>query len=242
MKHEKRTETSPQLLLVCAIAVVTLLVLFNQWQIAQLSTMMGAKQTGVFSAISNKMSFSGTGDLGDVDLSSIQNTAQAMAAVLPLSEIKDGQDAINKLVPTGTPEYGQALGVSYDQPVPALQALQRLYPSIKKEVQSDPALWQRYLDLATKPVGISCEYCCGVGPVGISSNGELACGCSHNPAIHALTLWLMKNTDMTDAEILQEDLRWKTLWFPRDMIGMAMKISGGDSSALNAVPGMVGGC
>lgn len=242
MKHEKRTGSPPQLLLVSAIAVVTLLILFNQWQIAQLSTMMGARQTGVFSAISNKISLAGNGDLDDVDLSSIQSTAQAMAAVLPVSGIKDGQDAIDKLVPTGTPEYGQALGVSYDQPVPALQSLQRLYPSIKKEVQSDPALWQRYLDLATKPVGISCEFCCGVGPVGISSNGELRCGCSHNPAIQALTLWLMKNTQLSDAEILQEALRWKTVWFPRDMIGTAMKISGGDSSVLNAVPGMVGGC
>ena len=240
------TEPMKQPMVLGAIAVVTVLILFNMWQISQLSVMLHANQGGVFSAITHKatlLSGGGDADLSSVDLASVQNTAQAVAAVLPIEGITDAQDAINKLIPTGTPEYGAALGVSYDQPVPALQLLQKLHRQIKPEIQkNDPEIWQRYLALATKPVGISCEYCCGVGPVGITKDGELTCGCSHNPAIHALTLWLMKNTQLSDAEILREDLKWKTLWFPKDMVGMAMKISGGDTSALNAVPGMVGGC
>ena len=231
-------------LILGAIALATILILFNQWQISQVSVMLhGGKSSGVFSAISNKASFAGSGDLGSVDLSGIQNTAQAMVAVLDVDKITDAQDAINKLIPTGTPEYGAALGVSYDQPVPALNMLQKLYYQLKPDIQkNNPEIWQRYLALATKPVGISCEYCCGVGPISITSQGELTCGCSHAPAVHAVTLWLMKNTEMSDAEILREALKWKTLWFPRDMVGMAMQISGGDTSALNAVPGMVGGC
>lgn len=245
MAPEHASEPMKQPLVLGAIAVATVLILFNMWQISQLSLLTGASNGGVFSAVAHKAALisGGGADLGTVDLAGIQNTAQAVAAVLPIQGITDAQDAINKLVPTGTPEYGAQLGVSYDQPVPALQTLQRLYPSIKKDVkENSPEVWQRYLALATKPVGISCEYCCGVGPVGITKTGELTCGCSHNPAIHALTLWLMKNTKLTDAEVLREDLKWKTLWFPKDMVGMAMKISGGDTSALNAVPGMVGGC
>ena len=52
----------------------------------------------------------------------------------------------------------------------------------------------------------------------------------------------MQNTDMTDAEVLQESLRWKTLWFPRDMVGIGMQLAGGDTSVLHDIPGMVGGC
>jgi hypothetical protein len=121
--------------------------------------------------------------------------------------------------------------------------LQRLYYTLNDEIKnSHPEVWQRYLNLATKPVGISCEYCCGVGPIGITPDGKSRCGCSHNPAILALTMWLMQNTEMSDAEILQEALKWKTLWFPKDMVGMAMQIAGGDTSVLEHVPGMVGGC
>jgi hypothetical protein len=244
-QNPKNEESLQQPMILGAIAIVTVLILFNMMQISQLSVMLnGGHSSSVFSAIVNKATLVGGGaDLSSVDLAGIQNTAQAVTAVLPVSGIKDAQDAINKLIPTGTPEYGAQLGVSYDNPVQALQLLQKLYYQLKPDIQkNDPTVWQRYLALATKPVGISCEYCCGVGPVGITKTGELTCGCSHNPAIQALTLWLMKNTKMTDAEVLREDLKWKTLWFPKDMVGMALKIAGGDTSALNAVPGMVGGC
>ena len=50
------------------------------------------------------------------------------------------------------------------------------------------------------------------------------------------------NTDYNDAQILQEVYRWKTLFFPRNMIELAGKVAGGDSSVLNDLPGMVGGC
>ena len=96
------------------------------------------------------------------------------------------------------------------------------------------------MNLATKPVGISCEFCCGVGAVGITSSGELRCGCAHNPAIQTLTMLLMKDTNMDDAEVLREALKWKSLWFPRDMVGLALKASGGQIET--ELPGMVGGC
>ena len=241
--HKPKPELTNSPWFLGIVGIITLLVLFNMWQITQLSSMLGT--TSVFSAVTHKATLIGVGngDLNNVDLSTIQNTAQAIATVLPVKDIKDAQDAINKLIPTGTPEYGTAMGVSYDKPVDALAALARGYPALKQDIKTNnPEIWQRYLNLATKPVGISCEYCCGVGPTGITSEGELTCGCSHSPALQAVTLWLMKNTQMTDAEILREVLRWKTLWFPKDMVGLALQISGGDTSVLQNVPGMVGGC
>jgi len=178
-----------------------------------------------------------------VDVSKITSTAQAIGATFSL-EGKDSQSVVDTMIPKGTPAYGKDLGISYDDPVTALNFLARkLYPAIKQDVQQNsPEVWKRYIALAIKPVGISCEYCCGVGPVGITADGESRCGCTHNPALQAITLYLMKNTDMTDAEILREVLRWKSLWFPKNMVEMGIKIAGGDASVLADVPGMVGGC
>ena len=52
----------------------------------------------------------------------------------------------------------------------------------------------------------------------------------------------MMNTDYSDAEILREVMRWKTLFFPKNMIELGTSLAGGDTSALNNLPGMVGGC
>ena len=177
--------------------------------------------------------------LDKVNLLSIKSTGQAVATIFPVDKIKNQQDAINLLIPKGNPEYN--LPITYDDPVKSLSYLEKLYPSIKAEIKNDPQLWNRYLALATKPVGISCEFCCGVGPVGIRKDGELSCGCSHNPAMQALTMWLMKNTQYSDAEVLREVLRWKTIWFPKNMIDLGLKAAGGKIDT-GALPEMVGGC
>jgi len=179
--------------------------------------------------------------LDKVDLTTIKSTGQSVATLFPIDKIKTQQDAVDILIPKGTPDYGTVLGVSFDDPLKALNLLEKLYPSIKAGVKADQKLWNRYINLASKPVGISCEFCCGVGPIGISKNGELSCGCAHNPALHALTLWLIKNTDYSDAEILREVMKWKTLFFPKNMIELGMKAAGGNIDT-GALPEMVGGC
>jgi len=81
-------------LTVFLIAIVAVLVLFNQLQIAQVNGMIsaGPAQTVKFSSpSSNTQTLESTGD--------------------------PTQDAINAVIPTGTPEYGEALGVSFDDPV-----------------------------------------------------------------------------------------------------------------------------
>ena len=218
--------------LVIGLVIAAALVLITQWQLSTLQTNGGGH------------AFTGGGsvNLDDVDITQIQNTAQSIAAVMDLEGITDAQSAIDIMVPTGTPEYGAQLGISFDDPVGSLGILAKYYYVINKEIQEDPAMWQRYLNLAGRPTGISCEFCCGVGPNGITPEGKSRCGCSHNPGILALTQYLMMSTDMSDAEVLREAMKWKTVWFPRDMVKLGMEIAGGDASALNAMPGMVGGC
>ena len=227
--------------LVWVIGIAAVLVLFNQVMLFQISSALGAPALG---STSTSIKTFSNGDLESVDVTQLKSTAQTVAAVIDLSDAKDAQGVINAMIPQGQPEYYKELGISYDDPVKALQFLAyELYPRIKQDVsQNNPEVWNRYLALATTPVGISCEYCCGVGPISINAKGDLTCGCSHAPAIHAVTLYLMQSPDMTDAEVLREAMRWKALWFPKNMVEIGMKISGGDASVLNDVPTMVGGC
>ncbi|MBS3152150.1 hypothetical protein J4230_01935 [Candidatus Woesearchaeota archaeon] len=229
-KKEEKTFTN---LLIIGVVLLVLVASANAYMLSSLSDNLGGSRGK--GLIYSK-------DISKIDLSSIKSTGQSLAVLFPLDKIKTQQDAISLLIPTGTPEYGDALGVSFDDPVGSLDKLSRqIYPQIKAELKSNPELWKRYINLATKPVGISCEFCCGVGPIGISSNGELRCGCSHNPAVQAISMWLIKNTDYSDAEIVREVMMWKSLWFPKNMIELGTKLSGGDVD-LNSLPGMVGGC
>ncbi len=224
MGEKEKNLFSP--LVIVLIAITAILLLFNQWQIT---------------SIVGKISYNVIKNLDASQLSEIRSTAQSIAALFPIEEIQTGEDAIAMMISQGTPDYGEAMGISFDDPVGALQSLAAGYRAIKSDIkQNNPELWGRYLGLATMPVGISCEFCCGVGPVSITKKGDLTCGCKHAPAIHALTMLLMKDTNMNDAEVLREAMKWKSLWFPRDMVNLALKASGGEIDA--GLPGMVGGC
>ena len=93
------------------IAVVVAVMLFNQYQIWTLSTGgVGAKPL-----ISGGASSLGSKDLKNINLAEIKSTGHAVAAVFPVEDIATVDDAISIMIPTGTPEYGEALGVSFDQ-------------------------------------------------------------------------------------------------------------------------------
>lgn len=236
MKHEK---VDRYILFGMFVAAIILIV--NQVLISSIASSYSSAGSG------RKSIFSFTGksiDVSDVDVSQIQSTQMAVALLFPeLKNMKSEDDAVGIMIASGVPDYSEKLGgIVYDDPVTSLEYLAKWYPTIKEEAKKDPALWQRYLNLATQPVGISCEYCCGVGPKGISANGDLLCGCSHNPAIQALTLGLMKNTDYNDAEVLREAMKWKALWFPKNMVEAALTVAGKDATELKSLPGMVGGC
>ncbi len=239
MANKKEDGVSSSTIWIIAIAAV--LILFNQIQLFQLNSMTGGSLS-LGGSFTSMKTLSG-GDLSDVDVNSLQSTAQTVAAVYDFSSVSDAQGVIDLMIPKGTPSYGEEIGISYDDPVTALKFLAReLYPRTNQEIQNDEEKWARYLNLASQPRGVSCEYCCGVGPIGISDSGRSRCGCSHNPAILAVTQYLLLYTDMSDAEILREAMKWKSLWFPKNMVEIGLKIAGGDASVLADVPTMVGGC
>ena len=222
----KKSEDGVSMITLVLVGLAAVFLVFNQVTIAKIQTV---------ASVTNSR---GGKDLSSVDVLELKSTGHSVAALFPVEGITDAQSAIDVMIPTGTPDYGPALGVSYDDPVAGLASLVRL----DRGVQLEGDLNQRYIDLVTKPVGISCEFCCGLGAVGVNAQGKSICGCQHNPALLGLTKWLMQNTDYTDLEILQETLKWKTLFFPKDMVNLALTVAGGDTSGLAELPGMVGGC
>ena len=218
------------------------LIIFNQFQIMSVSALMSGSvhsSSGFFHLTSK----SGDKDLSKVDLSGIKSTAQTVGTVFPVEQFKTSDDAMAAMFPTGTPDYGAALGVSFDDPVNSLTKLQNMFNSLKQDVQqNNPEAFKRYVNLASNPYGVSCEYCCGVGPIGADKNGNSRCGCQHNPALLAVTLYLTSHTNYGDAEVLREVMRWKTLFFPKNMIELGMSVAGKDASEISNLPGMVGGC
>ncbi|MBS3174429.1 hypothetical protein J4440_00950 [Candidatus Woesearchaeota archaeon] len=231
MRKQKKSLLSENYLFLI-LGIIAILLVFNQVNVSALN-----------SALSTTSKFKGGNvDLSKVDITDIKSTAQGMTLLFPLDKIKTQEDAISAIIPTGTPDYGEAMGVSFDDPVNSMEKMAKAYLALKSQAQQNQEIWQRYLNLAAKPTGISCEYCCGIGAQGIDSKGNSRCGCQHNPALQSVTIWLMINTEYSDAEVLKEVYKWKALFFPKDMVGLAIKISGGDDSVLEDLPGMVGGC
>ena len=239
-KHEERLLTKP---LIALMVIAVLVIVLNQFQINSISKSLGGGYS--LKSISSKTNLFSGGDksLSDINVDELKSTGHTLAAVFPVEDIKTPEDAMAIMFPTGTPDYGADLGVSFDDPIGSLTTLSKMYRPLKAEVQkNNPEAWQRFFTLAQKPVGISCEYCCGITSVGINKNGDSACGCQHNPALLTVALYLTTYTDYSEGDILREVMRWKTLFFPKDMIGLGMTVAGGDTSALEDLPGMVGGC
>lgn len=229
--------------LALAMVLAGILIIFNQVQVSSISGtfngLVGAATSGGTIPLGGSVSLEG------VDVNSVTSTPMAVATVFPeLQGMRDENEILNFMIPTGTPEYSEALGgITFDDPVSSMEYLAKWYPSLKQEVKTQhPDLWERYLNLAAAPRGVSCEYCCGVGPQAVDKEGNLMCGCQHAPALQSIALGLMLNTNYSDAQVLREVMRWKTIFFPQNMVGVAMQVAGTDPSQLKDLPGMVGGC
>ncbi len=211
-EHEKSFMSKYGILIVVALVAV---VLFNQWQMMTIATLAQTQQQT--QTVSTK--------------STPQNDAQL-------------QEAIKAVIPTGTPKYGEELGVSFDNPVNSMNKLEA-YDDMKggpirgtKAITLSPQLQQRYIKITNS---ISCEFCCGV-PAITDSKGEPACGCAHSSAMRGLAKYLLSKhaNEYTDEQILEELTKWKSLFFPKNMVERYMQQSG--NLQPTDLPGMVGGC
>ena len=174
------------------IALVAVLILFNQVQLSQASALAGLSSPLAFKSFSSKTSLALTGD--------------------------PSKDAFTVVIPRGIPFYGEELGVSFEDPIQSLETIANLDPAYgRTKVQLDAAQKQRYISILTTPT-ITCEFCCGV-KTAVTKTGEPACGCKHVWAMRGLAAYLIKNyPTLSDDEIKREVVKWKGLFFPKQMI------------------------
>src|SRR3989344_439719 len=172
-------------------------------------------------------------------------TGQAIAGVSqPQQSQADMQAVLAKVMPKGVPEvYGAELKVSFDDPVKSIDILANFDADLNpgkggiKFEELTEIQKQRYLKIG---FSIACEYCCGVQSL-ITKDGQPSCACAHSAAMRGLAKYLLKNHEaqFTDEQILDHLTKWKTLFFPQQMVAKYMQSQG---ISINSLPQQVGGC
>ncbi|MBI4150684.1 hypothetical protein HY492_01010 [Candidatus Woesearchaeota archaeon] len=241
--HHEPSLSSAEKLSMLLVAIVALVILFNQLQILQVNALM---TTGTGPVVSGAIASKGSGGAKLAASDDVVNSV------------------IKELIPTGTPEeYGAELGVSFDDPVAGLATLAKLDRAIPT-TSLTPEQKERYIAVTSH---ISCEFCCSA-PAVTDANGRDLCGCSHSAAFRGLTKYLVTQhpDTWTNDQIYWDLTRWKSMFYPKNMVekGVALvnngleltaaslndnqllqKLQAGNTDvggSLDSLPNMVGGC
>ena len=234
------------------IAIAAVLILFNQIQLFQLNNMLGIPSVVSFKGGGGSLSLEGGEGVtyapillagGESPVLSGYGTKVKQLPTISSSPEKEktgdtAQDALNMLVPTGTPEYGQEAGVSFDDPISA----QRTWGSYER-LQLSPEQEKRWEGIVGK---FTCDYCCGSPqrPTIITH-----CGCAHAKAWRGMAKWFIQKygDKVSDEQIMGELSKWKALWYPGPTVKRVLQeqsLAGGSTEPvkLDELPQMVGGC
>lgn len=189
-------------LLVGMLALLVLVVAFNQYQIATLASLPIPWQ--VVAAPSAGSASPGQG-------AAAQGAQLALPATGALAAPPD-------IMPKGVPPvYGEEIGVRYDELSSGNPNVQATISKLTGLLGDDPGNvlkgdeLARYVKIGSM---IACEYCCGATTM-VFPNGQPACGCAHSYAMRGVLGYLVKNhPEMTDEQMLEEVGKWKVLFFP----------------------------
>lgn len=261
-KHTAEETEQTSAVYVWIIAIVTILLVFNQIQLAQINGLFAPVQTTNTattsathqSAANTQISLDGNYEIlapallahGETPVLANHGTKIKKFPTISAQAKKDPtgdatQDAINTLIPTGMPFYGQEAGVSFDDPI----AAQKTWAKYERTTQLDEAQQQRWLKIVN---AFTCDYCCGspARPTIITR-----CGCSHAAAWRGMSKWFINKfgDKYDDLQITGELSKWKALWYPGPTIQRVLAEQqatngnvGTTAGSLDNLPGMVGGC
>lgn len=175
---------------------------------------------------------------GDTDLTEA-------AAYLKFKELRAS------VTPSGAPKgYGKELNISFDRAQDAINKVAPLDPTYgQNKITLMGVDAERYIKIGSQ---IACEFCCGVKTL-VFENGEAACGCDHSQMMRGLTAYLIKNypKEFTDEEILEELVKWKAVFFPKQTLTAKLQeLEKAGEPGIKEIleefpefmPNMVGGC
>ena len=240
------------------VALVAVLIFFNQFQISQVSALVsGDSSTGInfVNQVSSSVKLIGSGKSGIVIGPQLNPDGRTTKLVewttisetpAPKNTGNPTQDAIAAVVPTGTPFYvlqgenaQKIKGVSFDDPLTSQKVWASLLGSRRfgtaNTIQLTPEeekRWQRLTSVFT------CDFCCG-GPNSVTTINR--CGCAHSYAWQGMAKFFIKYyPDYTDEQILGEMTKWKGLWYPQGMIQDYLVYTGQQSANILTHGGSVG--
>ena len=240
------------------VAVIGILILFNQFQIAQVSALASGTSSSVNSfakSVSGTIKLVGSGKSGVVigpQLNSDGRTTKLVEwpAISETPATKNTgnptQDAILAVVPTGTPFYvlegpgaEKVKGASFDDPLTSQKVWASLLGSRRfgtsNAIQLTPEEEQRWQRLTSV---FTCDFCCG-GPNSVTTIAR--CGCGHSYAWQGMAKFFIKYyPQYTDEQILGEMTKWKGLWYPQGMIQDYLVYTGQQPATILTHGGSVG--
>ena len=211
--HEGGLLSSNKMFYALAIAVFAVLAL-NQMQISSLNP-AAASQSILLSVQEQQLSAAAA------QAQPAAAQSQATAAPAQAGSTINLQELADKVIPQGVPAvYGTELGVTYSDPVNSMNALAALDDG---RGLPDATMNQRYVSIASQ---MACEYCCGANTL-IAGDGSAACACAHSYAMRGLAKYLIvkHGSEFTDEQILAELGKWKTLFFPKQILSKAIEFS-----------------
>ncbi|MBI2652667.1 hypothetical protein HYX00_04340 [Candidatus Woesearchaeota archaeon] len=241
------------------VALIAVLILFNQFQIAQVSALGSGTSSSVGgfvkSVSSGSVKLVGSGKGGIVVGPQLNSDGRTTKLVewptisetpAPKSTGNPTQDAIATVVPTGTPSYvlegsgsEKIKGATFDDPLTSQKVWASLLGSRRfgttNAIQLTPEEEQRWQRLTSV---FTCDYCCG-GPNSVTTINR--CGCAHSYAWQGMAKFFIRYyPDYTDEQILGEMTKWKGLWYPQGMIQDYLVYTGQQPATILTHGGSVG--
>ncbi|MBI2656777.1 hypothetical protein HYX03_03490 [Candidatus Woesearchaeota archaeon] len=240
------------------VAVIGILIFFNQLQISQVNALVSGTSypvSGFVKSVSSNTLKLGSGKSGIVIGPQINPDGRTTKLVewttisetpAPKTTGNPTQDAIAAVVPTGTPFYvleGPGIekirGASFDDPLTSQKVWASLLGSRRfgtaNAIQLTPEEEQRWQRLTSV---FTCDYCCG-GPNSVTTINR--CGCAHSYAWQGMAKFFIKYyPDYTDEQILGEMTKWKGLWYPQGMIQDYLVYTGQQPATILTHGGSIG--
>lgn len=240
------------------VAFISILILFNQFQISQVNALISGSSASTVGNLVKSVSSPlklGSGKSGVVIGPQINPDGRTTRLVewttisetpAPKSTGNPTQDAIAAVVPTGTPFYvlegsgsEKIKGTSFDDPLTSQKVWASLLGSRRfgtaNAIQLTPEeeqRWQRIVSVFT------CDYCCG-GPNSVTTINR--CGCAHSYAWQGMAKFFIEYyPNYSDEQIMGEMTKWKGLWYPKGMIQDYLVYTGQQSADTLTHGGSIG--
>ncbi|MBU0978546.1 MAG: hypothetical protein ABIJ03_03370 [Patescibacteria group bacterium] len=210
--YKKSRATPPANVFVWLLIIIFLL---NQLMIANVTMVMGMKNSTSMTIIAPKLNADGK----TTSLFEWSTISQVMASPQSGDALADAKVVMTA---TGQPFYAPD-NISFDDPINAQKKWGVYETSIRLQTEEEA----RYQKLVT--LLMTCSYCCG-GPNNVTMVKN--CGCAHAKAVRGFYRYMIQNygDQYSDEQLVGESHRWYALWYPKGMLEDYLLMTGNEGA------------